>query len=136
MTINIGSIELPIVDSVDVTSSATVDELKPSFQEKNNSIDSVPVKHEPEVDVLTIVGFVNETEHSQGTSIEQQKQNLKSLRTKGILDNDLNYKDFKGYLLVDGVDFADTNNSRIINEVEITARYFPWPKYHSDEAEP
>lgn len=127
----IGDVELPIVSDIVNSSEANVDEIKP-LKEKGNRMDSVPVKHEASVKTITILGFVNEEIHSQHYSIEEQKEDIKRLRKREKSDNSFDYGSYKGYLLVENVNFVDNGDSRIVNEVEIEARYFPWPKYHPE----
>ena len=130
----IGDVELPIVSEITPLVDAEVDEIRP-LNSYNVPIDNVPVKHENAVLELSISGFVNSETHNQHLSLEEQKRELKSLRKNGKFENDINYKSFKGYLLVEDVNFVDDGSSRIVNSVEIIARYFPWPKYYP-ESEP
>jgi hypothetical protein len=125
----IGDVELPIVTLVEEGETAEIDEIKDPYKK----YDVVPVKHEPEVNTLTITGFVNQKTHSDGLTLSEQKEELKTLRTNGVLDNSINYKDFYGFLLVDTVNLDDNPDSRIVHEVEIESRYFPWPKYNRGE---
>jgi hypothetical protein len=122
---DIGSVELAVVSEIEQRENADVDELKDAFK----IIDSTAVKHESGVDRIFIRGFVNEEVHSSNLSLEKQKENLKRLRTNSPSDNSIDYKDYKGYLLIDTVDFTENADSRIVDDVEIIARYFPWPKY-------
>lgn len=126
---NIGNIELPIVSDIVDASEAEVDEIKAN-PAKGDSIDSVPVKHEPSVQTITILGFINRELHSSQLSLDDQKREIKSLREKGKLDNTIDYKSYKGHLLVENVNVLDDGASRIVDEVEIEARFFPWPKYY------
>ena len=127
----IGDVELPIVSEITPLVDAEVDEIRP-LKSYDDPIDNVPVKHENTVLELTISGFVNSEIHNQHLSLDEQKRELKSLRKNGKFDNDIDYKKYKGYLLVEDVNFTDDGSSRIVNSVEIVARYFPWPKYYSE----
>jgi hypothetical protein len=129
-TMKIGDIELPIVTLVEEGETAEIDEIKDPYKK----LDVVPVKHKSAVNTLTITGFVNQKTHSDGLTLSEQKEELKSLRTNDVLDNDIDYKDFYGFLLVDTVNLDDNPDSRIVHEVEIESRYFPWPKYHRSES--
>lgn len=122
----IGDVEIPIVSNVEHQEESEVDEIKDAFKH----IDSTPVKYSSSVDTIFISGFLNEEKHSKSLSIAEQKSLLKSLRTISVVENTFKYRDFKGHLLVEEVSFSDNSDSRIINEVEITARFFPWPKYY------
>lgn len=126
----IGDVEIPIVGDISDSQESEVDEIKGNNSYKYN-IDSVAVKHESSVPTVTIFGFVNQKLHNQHLSIEEQKKELKKLRERGRIQNPINFKGYYGYLLIEEVDFTDNANSKIVNEVEITARYFPWPKYHT-----
>lgn len=126
---NIGNIELPIVSDIETRDEADVTEIKDGFK----NIDSTAVKHKPKVETLVISGFLNEEIHSNNISISEQKRKIKELRKKKAIENSINYKDYKGHLLSDSVNFTDNSGSKIINEVEIEARYFPWPKYYSED---
>lgn len=130
----IGDVELPIVSEITPLVDAEVDEIRP-LKSYDVPIDNVPVKHENVVLELTISGFVNSETHNQHLSIGDQKKELKSLRGNSKFDNDIDYKRYKGYLLIEDVNFTDDGGSRIVNSVEIVARYFPWPKYYP-EGEP
>lgn len=122
----IGDVELPIVSDIEQREQSEVNEIKDGYKH----IDSVAVKHTPSIDTLVISGFLNREMHSNSLNIDEQKREFKALRTNGKLDNWINYKDFTGFLLVESVNFSDTSDSRVITEVEIEARYFPWPKYY------
>jgi uncharacterized protein YacL (UPF0231 family) len=128
----IGDVELPIVSEITPFIEAEVDEIKP-LKSHSDSIDSVPVKHENSVEEITIGGFVNSEVHSQHLSLDEQKEDLKKLRRNSKFDNSFTYSDYNGYLLVEEVDFDDNSDSRIVHEVEIECRYFPWPKYYSGD---
>jgi hypothetical protein len=121
----IGNIELPIVASVEEGSEAEEDEIK-------SELDSVVVKHEPSVKSVTITGFMNQELHSSSLSLDEQKAQLNSLRDKSKLENTFVYRSYKGHLFIEEVNISQNSNSRIVNEFEIVARYFPWPKYVFD----
>lgn len=125
---NIGNVELPIISEIEELSTADVDEIKDGFK----YIDVTAVKHSPSVERLLITGFVNQEAHSNNLTLEEQKEDLKKLRTTDVTDNSINYKDYLGYLLVRDVSFNDNSESKITNEVIIETRYFPWPKYYTD----
>ena len=130
----IGDVELPIVSEITPLVDAEVDEIRP-LKSYDDPIDNVPVKHENTILELTISGFINSETHNQHFSLDEQKKKLKSLRKNDKFDNDIDYKRYKGYLLVEDVNFTDDGSSRIVNSVEIVGRYFPWPKYYP-ESEP
>lgn len=119
---NIGNVELAIINSVDESIESELDEIK-------SEIDSVAVKHEASVPTLTISGFINQEVHSGSLSLKEQENRIRGLRTNTKDQNSIDYREFKGYLLVEEVNFIDENNSRIVKEFEVIARYFPWPKY-------
>jgi hypothetical protein len=125
---NIGTIELPIINNIETSVQSEVDEIK-------SELDSVTVKHTPSVQSISIVGFLNSELHSQNLSLENQKNELRKLRSKTKDENSINYQKYKGHLLVDNVKFSDNGESRIVKEFEIEGRYFPWPKYYP-ESEP
>jgi len=122
----IGTVELPIISNINEQEQADVSEIK-------SSLDSVTVKHESSVKTLTITGFINQELHSRQLTIDEQKERLNILRNRSKLNNPFIYKSYKGYLLVEEVNFFQNSNSRIVNEFEIVARYFPWPKYYSSK---
>jgi len=124
---DIGSVELPIVAGIEDGTEAEVDEI-PVY----SSPDPVVSKHDAKIPTLTITGFVNEEIHSSGLTIPEQKQRLKNLRKNSVLDNTFTYDTYKGHLMVETVDFTDNADSKIVNGVEIEARYLPWPKYYSE----
>lgn len=121
----IGDIELAIVNSIDTSNDAEVDEIK-------SQLDSIPVKHESSVQSLTILGFMNEELHSQNLSLYEQQNNIRKLRNKEKIDNSIDYDNYKGHLLIEEVNFVEEGESRIVKEFEIEARYFPWPKYYAE----
>lgn len=128
----IGDVQIPIVSEIIAMKEAEVDEIAPlnSFGEV---LDRIPVKHENLVENVTVLGFINKEAHHQNLSLEEQKQEIKSLRKNSREENNVDYKQYEGYFLVEDVNVLDDGDSRIVNEVEIEARYFPWPKYHPDE---
>lgn len=123
---NIGDVELPIVSNIDEQEQADVSEIK-------SEIDSVPVKHDSQVRNLIISGFLNQETHSNGLTINEQKSDLKSLRLNQKKDNSINFRSYKGYLLVENVNVDENTDSKIIKEIELECRYFPWPKYYSGD---
>lgn len=120
----IGNSEIPIVSNIDSSASGEFDEIQPT------NTKTILENHESEMLSLTIEGFVNEELHSSSLSLEEQKDNIRSLKSNEVVENAFNYKDWKGHLLVETIDFTDTSDSRIINEVEIDAKYFPWPQFY------
>lgn len=122
----IGDIELAIVSDIENREQAEVDELKDGFK----NIDVTPVKHQSSVETLVISGFMNKEVHSSNLSISEQKNRLKRLRKRNVQENSIDYKEYTGYILVESINFTDNSDSKIINEVEIETRYFPWPKYY------
>lgn len=127
--VKIGDVELPIVSSVNPIDDVEVTEIQPT------NTQTVAVKHEAEQTSIVVNGFLNKELHSSSITIGEQKSQVKSLGKNAVLDNSINYRDWKGHLLIENVDFTDTSDSRIINEVEIEAKYFPWPKFYP-ESEP
>ena len=125
----IGDIEIPIVSDVEEGSASDVDEIS------SLSIDRVAVKHEPGLREITFDCFLNEQLHSESLTLDEQKKQVKSLRTREVDKNSFNYKDYKGHLLIEDINFIDNSESVIVDEVIIDARYFPWPKYFP-ESEP
>lgn len=123
----IGTVEIPIVHSIDEGNEAEVDEIAPLHH-----LDRVAVKHEPSVESLTISGYLNEEMHSGVLTLAEQKEDVKSLRTNDVTENSFNYRDYHGYLLVENVDLTDNLDSKIVNEVVLEVRYFPWPKYYPE----
>jgi len=129
MSVEIGSVELPIIFAFDETKEAEVDEIRDPFKYSEN----VPVKHSARPSRFVITGYVNEIEHSKGKALEQQKKDLKQLRMKSVTDNSFEWKEYKGHLLIESINFTDSGDNRIVNEVEIDGRYLPWPKFYPDE---
>ena len=121
----IGEIEIPIVSDIIPSKEAEATEIK-------SDIENVVVKHHSKVQTIVFIGFLNEEVHSENKTIEEQKIDIKKLRTNSVEENSINYKDLKGHLLVEEVDLNDNSDSKIVKEVEITTRYFPWPKYYSE----
>lgn len=124
----IGDVELPIVSDIEEQEQAEVSEIKDGFKH----IDSVTVQHKPSIQTIIISGFVNEELYSSNKTISEQKSDIKSLRQLNIEDNTIDYRDYKGHLLIENINFGDNPDSKIINDVEIEARYFPWPKYYPE----
>lgn len=120
----IGNSEIPIVSNIDSSASGEFDEIQPT------NTKTILENHEAEMLSLTIEGFVNEELHSSSLSLEEQKDNIRSLKTNEVVENGFNYKDWKGHLLVETIDFTDTSDSRIVNEVKIDVKYFPWPQFY------
>lgn len=131
---SIGDIEIPIVFEMERSEASPVNEIYPrnSF---GNEVDNVLVEHESDVQDVTIIGVVNQELHSSNLSLDEQKKDINSLRGTQKLDNSFKYLDLKGYLLIESVNFTDNFDSDIVNEVEISAKYFPWPQYYP-ESEP
>jgi hypothetical protein len=124
--VEIGNIELPIVAGVNPIEESEVSEIQPS------NTQTVAVKHEAERPTIIITGFLNQELHSSSLSIQEQKSHIKNLSKKETIENSFNYRDWKGHLLIENVDFDDNSDSRIINEVEIEAKYHPWPQFYPE----
>jgi hypothetical protein len=124
--IEIGNVEIPIVSGINIAPDALVDEIEPT------NTDTVAVKHEKEPLLLVISGFLNEEVHSSSKTIEEQKNEIRSLKDNSVIENTINFNEWKGHLLIEDIDFTDNSDSRIINEVEIDARYHPWPKFYPE----
>lgn len=124
--IEIGNTEIPIVFGINTAPESSVDEIQPT------NTDTVAVKHEKEATRLIVSGFLNQEVHSNSKTISEQKEAIRQLRTNKITKNSINYESWKGHLLIEDIDFNDTSDSRIINEVEIDARYHPWPKFYPE----
>lgn len=124
--IQVGDIELPIIATVEDEEEAEATEIK-------SELDSVTVKHEPSVKTLGISGYLNQELHSNNLKLDEQKERLNLLRDRDVLDNSFVYYSYKGYLLVEEVNFSQNSDSRIVDEFEIVARYFPWPKYYPED---
>lgn len=124
--LEIGNVELPIVSGINPAPDTSVDEIQPT------NTDTVAVKHEKEPLLLVISGFLNQEVHSSSKSIGEQKNAIRALKENTTVENSIDYKDWKGHLLIEDIDFTDNSDSRIINEVQIDARYHPWPKFYPE----
>lgn len=125
--IEIGNVEIPIVSGINPSAEASVDEIEPI------NTQTVAVKHEKDVTELLITGYLNQSTHSQSKTINEQKKDVKSLRRNTVEENTIDYKDWKGHLSIENIDMTDDSDSKIINEVEITAKYHPWPQFYADD---
>lgn len=128
---NIGSVEIPIIFNIEESSETEVDEIDP-LPQQGNEIDPVVVKHEPSVQQLTIIGYLNEELHSSNKTLSEQKKDIKGLRDNSVTDNTFTYRNYNGHLLVEDVSFSDNLQNSIVNEVQLDVRYLPWPKYYKD----
>lgn len=123
----IGEVEIPIVSQINPENNAEVDEIN-----SISGIENVVVKHEASPETITISAFLNEEVHSSSLTIEEQRKNVENLAKNETIDNSFNYKDYKGHLFIEDIDFEQNGDSKIIERFEITARYFPWPKYYPE----
>lgn len=120
----IGDIEIPIVTGIIEMDQTTVDEIK------NNDVDNVVVQHEPDMTMLTISGFLNEEVHSSQKSLDGQRKDLKQLRETKFESNTFDYNVYDGLLMIESAQVIENSlDSAILEEVEIEAWYFPYPKY-------
>jgi len=122
--IEIGSVEIPIVSTVNPVEESELTEKRGT----GNSVNTLN-KHTPERTTLIINGFLNKELHSSSDSLDVQKEELRSLTGNSLIENPVNYKDWKGHLIVESVEIADTSDSRIITEVTLESKYHPWPKF-------
>lgn len=123
-TMNIGDVEIPIVTAIIEMDQTTVDEIK------NNDVDNVVVQHEPDMTMLTISGFLNEEVHSSQKSLDGQRKDLKQLREAEFESNTFDYNVYDGLLMIESAQVIENSlDSAILEEVEIEAWYFPYPKY-------
>lgn len=125
--VKIGTVEIPIVAGINPLDDAKVSEIE------STNTQTVAVKHEAEQTSIVITGFLNQEVHSSSLSIGEQKEEIKTLSKTSTTENTLNYRDWKGHLVIEDIDFTDNSDSRIINEVEIQAKYHPWPKFYPED---
>ncbi len=125
----IGNVEIPIIFSIDENRESDVDEIAP-LPSVATTVDHVGVKHDASVKTLTISGFLNKETHSQGYTLSEQRSDVKNLRKNTVTDNSFNYFEYKGHLIVEDVDVTSVTDSKIITEVIVEARYYPWPKFY------
>jgi len=120
----IGDVEIPIVTGIIEMDQTTVDEIK------NNDVDNVVVQHEPDMTMLTISGFLNEEVHSSQKTLDDQRKDLKELREADFESNTFDYNVYDGLLMIESAQVIENSlDSAILEEVEIEAWYFPYPKY-------
>lgn len=123
-TMNIGDVEIPIVTAIIEMDQTTVDEIK------NNDVDNVVVQHEPDMTMLTISGFLNREVHSTQKSLSEQREQIKNLRDRDFEANTFDYNVYDGLLMIETAQVIENSlDSAILEEVEIEAWYFPYPKY-------
>jgi hypothetical protein len=128
--IEIGTVEIPIVSTVNPVEESELTEKRGT----GNSVNSLN-KHTPERTTLIINGFLNQELHSSSFSLDKQKDDLRSLTENSLVENPINYKSWKGHLILESVEIADTSDSRIITEVTLESKFHPWPKF-CPESEP
>lgn len=120
----IGDVEIPIVTGIIEMDQTTVDEIK------NNDVDNVVVQHEPDMTMLTISGFLNKEVHSSQKTLNEQRKDLKQLRERDFESNTIDYNVYDGLLMIESAQVIENSlDSAILEEVEIEAWYFPYPKY-------
>jgi hypothetical protein len=120
----IGDVEIPIVTGIIEMDQTTVDEIK------NNDVDNVVVQHEPDMTMLTISGFLNKEVHSSQNSLDGQRKEFKQLRETEFESNTFDYNVYDGLLMIESAQVIENSlDSAILEEVEIEAWYFPYPKY-------
>lgn len=130
--LKIGDITIPIVASFQGGEEAEVEEFT-NLNASGKKVDNTVVQHDASVDTLTIVGFTNEELHPNSLTLSEQKEKIKKLRRRDVTDNPIDYKQYYGYLMIEDVNFTNSADSTIVNELEIVARYLPWPKYYSGQ---
>lgn len=131
MSFEIGNIHLPIVSEISIDTDAETTEIKDAFKYHKTQL----VKHEPGQSEITITGFVCHIPevHPDNISSEEQKSRLRSLEKSNVENNFVDYKEFYGHFLVESVNFDRNTGVRILDEVQIDALYFPYPKYYRGE---
>jgi len=121
----IGDVKIPIVSFISLSREREIEEIKDPFKQ----LDVVPVSHETKMTRVNITGFLNSDVHPDDLSIDEQKRKLKRLRSIDFLNNSIDYKDLKGYLLIEDVNFVEDGEIKIAREFEIDSVYFPEVKY-------
>lgn len=131
MSFEIGNVHLPIVAEIAIDTDAESSEIKDAFKYHSNQF----VKHDPGQSNFTITGFVCALEkiHPDNISIEEQKSRIRGLQRSETVDNFVDDKGFYGHFMVESVNFETDTGSRLIDEVEINAVYFPYPMYYRGE---
>lgn len=129
--IEIGNTIVPIVSNVNDDEQADVEEFA-NLSSTSTDVDNTAVQHEPSVKTIRFDGFLNAEVHPNGLSLAEQKEAVKSLRKNDVTENGFQYRDYRGHLMVESVDLTDNSDSRIVHEVSIEGRYFPYPKFYPE----
>lgn len=128
----IGDVEIPLVAEISEQTSVEVDEIY-SLPSVENEIDNLAVKHKPSLKILTFTAYLSEFIHSQDLSIEEQKEEAKSLRRQSTEQNSIDFLDYKGHLSIREVDLTSNADSVVVEELTIEAVYHPWPAYFEEQ---
>lgn len=120
----IGDIQIPIVSLIQEMNEANVDEIK------NNDVGNVVVQHEPDMTMISFGGFLNREAHKDHLPIAEQRKQLETLRERDFENNRFEFRDYDGWLMIENISvIEDSFDSAIVEEVEIEAWYYPYPKF-------
>lgn len=103
----IGSVEIPVVTNISRSESRGWKEINLVDKDKN-----ILFGQEVEAEPISIDIVLLKSLHSQGKSVERQRQDIKELVNNDYTQNDIKYKDISGNLVIESVDIPKSSDTR------------------------
>jgi hypothetical protein len=103
----IGSVEIPVVTNIDRSESRGWKEINLVDKDKTILFGQEIQAKSISIDIVLI-----ESLHSQNKPIERQRQDIKDLIDNDYTQNDINYKDISGKIVIESVDIPKTSDTR------------------------
>lgn len=115
----IGNVEIPVITNIDRSESRNWDEI--NLVDKNKNI---LFGEEVQAETISIDIVLIKSLHSQGNSVERQRQDIKDLIDNDYSQNDINYKDISGKMVIESVDIPKSSDSRNLIQGNISGYLF------------
>lgn len=112
---SIGSVEIPVVTNIDRSETREWEEINLVEENKNILFGQEIQAKSISIDIVLI-----ESLHSQNKSIERQRQDMKDLIDNDYTQNNINYKDISGNLVIESVDIPESSDTKKLIEGSIS----------------
>lgn len=111
----INGVEIPAITNIDRSESKPWEEINLVDKSKN-----IVFREASETQTINIDFVLAKPIHSQNKNVEKQREDIKSLTSTDYQNNDINYKDVSGKLVVESVDIPEDSGMDTIREGTIS----------------
>lgn len=124
MTHNIGGIPIASIQNVTVTNARETNEHNLLEKDKNLVLSGHRTALEIEIE-----GTLVQSLHPQTKTVEEQRNEVKTLSSREWKENNFSFDQYDGFLSVEEVSVPEESDSSTIRNVTITGRLLPYPKF-------